>query len=61
VVNLISNTRTTQGLEIQAALDEAEYPTGIKISDEAMACLQIECCPFHGEWNDLIKPSPIKN
>jgi len=32
IVNLIANTISTKGLKIRAALDEGEYPLGIKIS-----------------------------
>lgn len=59
VVNLIANTRTEKGLEIQAELDEALYPTGIKIPDKHMASLYIQRDEFHGEWN--YKISPRKN
>jgi len=51
VVNLIANTRTEKGLEIQAEIDEELYPTGIKISDEHMAAISIHRDEFHGEWN----------
>ncbi|MCK4784133.1 MAG: ISAzo13 family transposase, partial [Desulfobacteraceae bacterium] len=51
IVNLIANTTTDTGLKIQAALDSREYPTGIKVSDQAMKELQIKKHKFHGEWN----------
>ena len=57
VVNLISNTKTNKGLRIQAALDESEYETGKKISDEMIAMLSLERCDFHGEWNYSLSPS----
>jgi transposase len=57
VVNLISNTKTSTGLTIQAALDESEYETRKKISDEAMAMLSLERCEFHGEWNYSLSPA----
>jgi hypothetical protein len=56
VVNLIANTRTEKGLEIQAELDEALYSTGIKIPDKYMASLFIQRDEFHGEWNYRIGP-----
>ena len=55
IVNLISNTTTEAGLEIQAALDQGEYPTGIKISDKEMAKLKLEKDEFHGEWNYTLR------
>lgn len=56
VVNLIANTRTEKGLEIQAELDESLYSTGIKIPDKYMASLSIQRDEFHGEWNYKIGP-----
>jgi hypothetical protein len=37
-------------------LDENLYPSGIKVSDEEMAELNILRDDFHGEWNYTIKP-----
>jgi Rhodopirellula transposase DDE domain len=57
IVNLIANTTTTQGLEIQAALDEACYPTGIAVSDQELRAVHLVPAGFHGQdWNYLIKP-----
>ena len=56
VVNLIGNTNTKKGLEIQAQLDENVYEKGIKVSDEEMKNLHIEKEEFHGEWNYRILP-----
>jgi hypothetical protein len=57
VVNLISNTKTTTGLEVRCVVDEGEYQTGIKVSDEEFALLNITPHDFHGEWNYTIKHS----
>ena len=56
VVNLIGNTKTAQGLRIQAQLDDRHYPAGIKISDQELAELAMERDEFHGEWNYRLKP-----
>jgi Rhodopirellula transposase DDE domain len=56
VVNLIGNTRTKAGLRIQAALDSNPYETGVKVSDEGLAAVQLEKATFHGEWNYTISP-----
>lgn len=56
VVNLISSTTTRQGLRIEAELDTNCYPTGIVVSDQEMACIQLEKADFHGEWNYTIIP-----
>jgi len=56
IVNLIANTTTTKGLVVKAALDESTYETGMKVTDEQMARLQIAPAKFHGEWNYTITP-----
>lgn len=56
IVNLIAASTTRTGLRIRAALDEGEYPLGIKISDEQMEALNIRRDRFHGEWNYTLKP-----
>ena len=56
VVNLIANTTTTTGLRIQAALDTARYPTGVKVSDEELAAVRIKPYDFHPDWNYAILP-----
>lgn len=56
-VNLIGSTTTNKGLHIQAALDLADYPTGLKVSNETMSSLRIERDTFHGEWNYSIIPN----
>ena len=58
IVNLISNTKTSQGLSIQAVLDETKYETGKKISEAEMKSLCLDHCDFHGEWNYKIRPAP---
>lgn len=56
IVNLIANTTTEAGLQIQAAVDSNPYPTGIKVSDLDMKSIKIEKHDFHGEWNYTIIP-----
>lgn len=51
VVQLISNTTTKSGLIIKAALDENEYKTGIKVSDDELAKVNLDKNEFHGKWN----------
>ena len=59
MVNLIADTRTETGLVINAALDKNSYPTGIKVSDEELASVNIKKADFHGEWNYQISPRKI--
>lgn len=56
VVNLISNTQTEQGLEVQAVLDSNEYKKGRKVTDAEMATINIQGDSFHPEWNYTIRP-----
>jgi hypothetical protein len=56
IVNLIASTTTKNGLLVKAALDTASYETGIKVSDEQMAKLNLKRADFHGDWNYVITP-----
>lgn len=56
VLELISHTTTKEGLKVTAFKDSNNYPTGLKVSDEELAALNLEAEPFHGEWNYTIKP-----
>ena len=55
VVNLIASTTTKEGLAVKAAVDENQYLTGIKISDQELNNLNIIPDTFHGEWNYSIE------
>lgn len=56
IVSLIAETKTTKGLKVACEIDNNEYETGIDISEEKYATINI--CPnkFHGEWNYSILP-----
>ncbi len=56
VVNLIASTRNASGLRIKAVLDEREYETGVKISDEEMARLNLTRHRTYPDWNYTIAP-----
>ncbi len=56
VVNLIASTTTKTGLKVRAALDTKSYPTGIVVTAEELARVNITPDPFHGEWNYTICP-----
>ena len=60
VVELIGRTRTVEGLEVHAWLDESEYRKGIKVSDEELAACIIKPDKFHGDWNYEIRPRTNK-
>jgi len=56
VVNLIGSTRTSEGLEVHAWLDERDYPKGCKVSDEKLQEVHIRRNRFQGDWNYEIHP-----
>ena len=57
IVNLISATTTSTGLEVRCELDANTYPKGVTVPDAEMAALNIECAEFHGKWNYTIRPT----
>lgn len=57
VVNLISATKTTTGLEVHAWLDEKDYPKAKEVSEEQLANVKLVRNKFHGEWNYEIHPN----
>ena len=59
ILNTIAATTTRTGLTVHAELDTAEYPTGVKISDQRMQDLeatQLHRHTWHGEWNYTLNP-----
>lgn len=57
IVQLISNTTTDKGLKVCCEIDRNLYPTGVKVSDQEMAELNIKGDEFHPEWNYTISPN----
>ena len=51
IVKWSAKTQTETGLPIQAELDPAPDPTGIKITDAEWEALRLETAAFYGEWN----------
>lgn len=56
VVNLVSSTRTEEGLEVHCWLDSKTYRTGRKVTDEEMRSVRLRRNAFHGDWNYEIQP-----
>jgi transposase len=56
VIELINHTTTKEGLKVTAVKDSNHYPTGIRITDEDLARLNMQRDDFHGEWNYTISP-----
>lgn len=57
MLNYIRSTKTTTGLRVNAELDERNYPTGIKVTDEQMMQLSIVNSEVHPKWNYTISPN----
>ena len=60
VVNLVSSTRTSAGLEVHCWLDEKAYTKGRKVSEQEFAAIRLRRNKFHGDWNYEILPRPPK-
>jgi hypothetical protein len=62
IVETIAATTTSTGLTVHAELDQAHYPTGVKIPDKDMKALETDGIltrhNFHGEWNYTLNPQP---
>jgi hypothetical protein len=56
VVNMISATKTNQGLRIKAVLDRKRYETGVKISEDQMKTLNLQQHQQNPEWNYSLLP-----
>jgi len=57
IVQLIANTTTAKGLTVTCRLDRRKYSTGRRVSDQEMAQVNLQRCPFHGDWNYTIRPN----
>ena len=59
-----TTTTSSTGLTVHAELDQATYPTGVKIPDTQMKALETEHIltrhDFHGEWNYTLSPRPLR-
>jgi hypothetical protein len=62
IVSTIAATTTSAGLTVRAELDQASYPTGVKIAAQDMQALEDSRIlirhDFHGEWNYSLRPNP---
>jgi hypothetical protein len=58
IVQTIAATTTRTGLTVRAELDTGAYPTGVTVSDTALAALPITHHAVHGDWNYTLHPAP---
>jgi hypothetical protein len=56
IINLISDTTTSTGLEVYARLDDGAYPDKIRVPDDEIQAVNLHGDAFHPEWNYTIKP-----
>ena len=56
ILERIRHTTTKTGLQIEAVLDEHEYETKKKITDEQLRSINIQGDAFQPEWNYTIRP-----
>ena len=54
IIELLSHTKTTEGLVVTAVVDKNIYPIGVKVTDEEMEKINIVRNDFHGDWNYII-------
>ena len=57
IISLIAATTTSTGLKVYSRLDDGTYETGIKITNQQMAALNLHRHEFQGDWNYTIKPT----
>lgn len=56
ILKLIGATRTRSGLKVKALLDNNEYATGVKVTEEEMQQLRIRRHKTHPQWNYTLSP-----
>lgn len=59
VINLIGSTTTNNGLTVKCILDENEYQTGIKVSEEYFNNVDIEAIEPMSTWNYIIRGEEV--
>jgi hypothetical protein len=56
IVSLIGATTSTSGLRVRSELDPGQYPSGVAVTDQQMAQLNLDRHRFHGDWNYTLHP-----
>jgi len=60
IVGLIACTTTAKGLQATCRLDRRRCDVGRKVSPEDMAKINLAPQHFQGEWNYVIRPTPVR-
>jgi len=56
IISLIAATTTSTGLQVNARLDENDYPK-VEVTAAELAAVNLTRHSYHGEWNYSINPS----
>jgi len=56
IISLIAATTTSTGLQVNARLDENDYPK-VEVTAAELAAVNLTLHSFHDEWNYSINPS----
>ena len=56
ILNYIATTSTRTGLRVTSRLNARQYETGIRITDEQMAALNITANQHIPKWNHPLSP-----
>ena len=56
IVSLIADTHTETGLRVRSEIDAGRYPSGVSVTDDQLARVNLHPDRFHGDWNYVIKP-----
>lgn len=57
MLNFIRTTKTEQGLQVRALLNQNQYTKGIKVTDEQMDQIRLKRGRVNPEWNYSIVPA----
>jgi hypothetical protein len=57
IVDLISATTTSTGLQVHSRLDERNYATGKRVLEQQLAEVHLEPNDWQGQWNYTIHPA----
>ena len=57
MLNFIRTTKTEQGLQVRALLNQNQYTKGIKVTDEQMDQIRLKRARVNPEWNYSIVPA----
>lgn len=58
MLNFIRNTTTTTGLQCEAVLDQGQFPTKVKITQEQKEQIRLKKSKVLPQWNYTILPQP---